>query len=132
MPISAHHPVSASSPPLEPGLAHSPLSEADKLGEASRQFEAIFLRQILKAAQKPTIRSRFNPQSFSSGIYQDMMTNQLANQISQSGALGLADRLQSQLTAQLGLKPGQVPLEHPLTDVVTHSPAQPRSPQPNL
>jgi flagellar protein FlgJ len=90
-----------SSLPLETVAANPQLSDAEKLGEASRQFEAIFLRQILAAAQKPAFPSRFSSQSFSSGIYQDMMTNQLADKISRSGAFGLAGPLQAQLTRQL-------------------------------
>jgi len=102
MPISAvQHNLRTSDLPLEKLAANPQLSQADKIAGASRQFEAIFLRQILANAQKPTFPSRFNPQSFSSGIYQDMLTTEVADQISRSGAFGFGQVLASQLTRQL-------------------------------
>jgi peptidoglycan hydrolase FlgJ len=100
------HPVD-SSLPLEKIAVDPHLSEAEKIGEASRQFEAIFLRQILSAAQKPAFPSRYSSQSFSAGVYQDIMVNQLADQMSQSGGFGLAKLLQTQLTRQPDRHPSQ-------------------------
>jgi Rod binding domain-containing protein len=86
-------------------LADNPaLSERQKIGEASRQFEAILLRQILDSTQKPVIHSKFTDNSTAAGIYRDMITNQLADSISKSGTLGLAKTFESQL-------------ERPATDV---------------
>jgi len=79
-------------------LAGNPrLTEPQKIAEASRQFEAVLLRQILGDAQKTVIRSEFSDQSTASGIYQDFITNTLANSISKSGALGLAQTFEQQL-----------------------------------
>ena len=86
--------------PLEQ-LANSPrLSEAEKIAEASRQFEAVLLRQILQEGRKTVIPSRMNPESAVSGIYQEMVTNQLAESISRSGSFGLARSLQGELIRQ--------------------------------
>jgi peptidoglycan hydrolase FlgJ len=90
---------------LERVASDPKLSESDKIAEASRQFEAILLRQILAAAQKPAFPSRFNSQSFSSGVYQDMTINQLADQMSRSGGFGLAEQLNAQLTQQIHSPP---------------------------
>jgi len=78
------------------------LSEQQKIAEASRQFEAILLRQILDSTQKPLIASKFTDNSTSSGIYRDMITAQLADSISKSGTLGLAKTFEGQLTHRAG------------------------------
>ena len=94
-------PVKAADVPLE-RLANNPhLTEADKVAELSRQFEAILLRQILGEAQKTMLQSRFNPQSSASGIYQDMLTHELADKISRSGSFGLARSLEQQFAHEL-------------------------------
>ncbi len=73
----------------------------------SRQFEAVLLRQILASAQKTIFASSMNPQSVSTGIYQDLITNQLADNISHSGAFGLARSLEKQLRHELRTEPGK-------------------------
>jgi flagellar protein FlgJ len=80
-------------------LANNPaLSEQQKIAEASRQFEAILLRQILAASQKTVIPSKFADNSTSSEIYRDMITNQMADTMSKSGGFGLAQAFEKQLT----------------------------------
>ena len=74
------------------------LSEQQKIEEASRQFEAILLRQILDSTQRPVIPSKFADNSTAADIYRDMITNQLADSISKSGTLGLARIFEHQLT----------------------------------
>ncbi|GIX50646.1 MAG: hypothetical protein KatS3mg132_840 [Limisphaera sp.] len=87
-------------PPLE-RLAHcESLSEEQKVAEASRLFEALLLRQILRETQQPVIHSTFEGESASSAIYRDLFCEHLADAIARSGALGLAQTLQSQLTPQ--------------------------------
>lgn len=78
----------------------SSLSEHQKIAEASRQFEAILLKQILDASQKTVIHSKLADTSTSSGIYHDMITNQLADSISKSGAFGLSQTFERQLDRQ--------------------------------
>ena len=85
--------------PLEQIAGNKSLSKSDKLAEASRQFESVLLRQILGSARKTVIKSKFTEDSLSSGIYQDMVTEQLADSISRSGGFGLARGLQTQLQA---------------------------------
>jgi flagellar protein FlgJ len=74
------------------------LTEQQKIAEASRQFEAILLRQILDSTQKPVIPSKFADNSTAASIYRDMITNQLADSISKSGAFGLAETFEQQLS----------------------------------
>lgn len=79
-------------------LADNPnLTQHQKIAEASRQFEAILLRQILASTQQTMIKSSYTDNSTSAGIYQDMITNQLADNISKTGVLGLAKVFEQQL-----------------------------------
>jgi peptidoglycan hydrolase FlgJ len=84
------------------------LTEPQKIAAASRQFEAVMLRQILTEAQKPVIKSKLTNESASASIYRDLATTQMADQISRSGALGLARLFEQQL-----IKPE--PGSHPAT-----------------
>ena len=93
--------VNASQLPLERLAANQQISQADKVAEVSRQFEAVLLRQILASAQKTIFASSMNPQNVATGVYQDMITNQLADNISHSGAFGLARSLEKQLGHEL-------------------------------
>jgi Rod binding domain-containing protein len=92
-----HRPVPAAEIQLDRLANNSQLTEREKVGEVCRQFEAVLARQILGAAQKKHFASTMNPDSFSGGIYQDMITQQLADSISRSGALGLARSLEREL-----------------------------------
>lgn len=76
---------------------NSQLSQREKIGEASRQFEAVLLRQILESTQKTVIKSKYADNSASSAIYRDQVTSQLAQSISKSGAFGLAKVFEQQL-----------------------------------
>jgi Rod binding domain-containing protein len=111
--VSVQGHVKAGDLPLE-ALARNPaLSEADKIGELSRQFEALLLRQVLAQTQKTVIKSGLTEESAESSIYQDMITNQLAECISKSGSFGLARSLEHELTRQLsGTKQKEAPVEN--------------------
>lgn len=86
--------------PLDQLAANPNISEGAKVMEASRQFEAVFLRQILSEARK-TVISSGEKESTANGIYDDMVNNQLADDISRSGEFGLAKSLQAQLVHQV-------------------------------
>jgi Rod binding domain-containing protein len=92
--------------PPEELAENKALTEKQKIAEASRQFEAIMLRQILSESQKPVITSEFTDNSTSAGIYQDFVTNTLADSISKSGTFGFAKIFEQQLTPHVE-KPSQ-------------------------
>src|SRR6266542_5869706 len=98
--LSLRAPVRSGELPIEQLAANNSRSQAQKLAEVSRQFEAVLLRQILGQARKPVFHSKINQESSTTGIYQDMVTNQLADGISRSGSFGLARSLESQLVQQ--------------------------------
>lgn len=90
----------AANVPLERLAGNASLSDQQKIGEVARQFEAVLLRQILAQTQKPMFKSNLTDDSTTAGIYRDMVTGQLAESISKSGALGLAQTLELQLGRQ--------------------------------
>jgi flagellar protein FlgJ len=99
MQISALQPqVDASRLPVESLAGNQSLTRDQKIAEASRQFEAILLRQFLSESQKPVITSEFTDNSSSAGIYQDMISNQLADSLSRGGGIGLAKVFERQLS----------------------------------
>jgi flagellar protein FlgJ len=99
MQISAIQPkIDASHLDLESLAGNKALTEDQKIGEASRQFEAVLLRQFLTESQKTVIKSEFTDDSTASGIYQDFITNQLADSLSRGSGIGLAKSFQRQLS----------------------------------
>lgn len=102
MNIPATHPrIEASSIPTDELAGNASLTEEQKIGEATRQFEAMLLRQILESTQKTVIQSKYADNSTAAGIYRDMVTNQLADSISKTGSLGLAQTLKTEFTRQV-------------------------------
>lgn len=80
--------------------ANTELTQKQKIAEASRQFEAILLQEILNEAEKTVVHSKYDEDSMSSGIYRDMVTKQLATSIADSGSFGLAKMFEQQLTGK--------------------------------
>jgi Rod binding domain-containing protein len=94
----------AANTPVEELAGNKSLTEQQKIAEASRQFEAIMLRQILSESQKPVITSEFTDNSTAAGIYQDYITNTLADSMSKSGTFGLAKIFEQQLSHPVSKK----------------------------
>jgi flagellar protein FlgJ len=68
---------------------------------AAKQFEAIILRQLLAPAIEPMMSSGLEGKSTGGsggGVYGYMLTDTLANSLSQGGGLGLSRILEKQLT----------------------------------
>ena len=105
--------IDASHLPLESLAGNKALTQDQKIGEASRQFEAVLLRQFLAESQKPVITSEFTDNSSSAGIYQDMITNQLADSLSRSGGVGLAKTFERQLAAHSASPTAPNKISHP-------------------
>src|SRR4051812_11358075 len=98
--INTHAKVDPTDIPLEKLANSKALTEEQKTSEMTRQFEAVLLRQILNDAQKPAFKSKYASTGVSSAIYQDQMVNQLADKISSSRTVGLAQELETQVTRQ--------------------------------
>ena len=109
MKISPSLHLSARELPVEQLAKNSTLPNAQKIGALCQQFEAVLLRQVLTNARKTVIDSKLHPPSAANGIYDDMVTQRLAEGMSQSGAPHLADTLQHQLMRQLLKAPAALP-----------------------
>lgn len=106
--------VRASELPLERLANSKEISQEAKISEVSRQFEAVLLRQILSQAQKPMFKTSLTPGGGSTNaIYQDMVTQQLADRISQGGTFGFAKVLEQQLSFESGANNADRPLKAP-------------------
>jgi Rod binding domain-containing protein len=85
--------------PIEDLAGDKNLTKQQKIHEASQQFESIMLQQVLSEMQKPVFKSEFtDDDSTASGIYQDYISNAIAQSISKSGSLGFAKIFEQQLT----------------------------------
>ena len=90
--------VQAADLPLDKLMNSAHVPQEDKVAEVSRQFESLLLRQILSQAHKPLFASSSEGSGgTTSAIYQDMVTQQLADRISQGGTFGFAKVLEKQL-----------------------------------
>ena len=91
-------PLSAS-PAALPTPEIDPVSSSDSqtagVEKASHQFESILLRQFLTDSMKPLLEGGPTGQ-----VYGYLLTDALANSISDAGGLGLSSVLQSQLGKQ--------------------------------
>ena len=121
MNIPALHPhIKASDVPLRDLAANKSISDQEKVAEVSRQFEAVLLRQILQQARKSSVTPSSSADATTSGIYDDMINNQLADSISRSGSFGLGKSLQGELARQVlpnapATPPTLTPLAVPLS-----------------
>lgn len=107
--------VQAGDVPLDKLAANTQLPERDKIAQASRQFEAILVRQILATAHDPGIRSSTNHSSAANDIYKEMWTEQVADSICSSRGLGFAAALSQQLGSQFDVNPSNESLADPET-----------------
>jgi Rod binding domain-containing protein len=91
-PLQAHR-VKAEDLPLDRLAANPHISEPEKIAALSHGFEAVLLQKVLQEAQRPVFKSKYASDSTTHGIYRDMVTDQLAESISKSNSLGLAQSL---------------------------------------
>jgi peptidoglycan hydrolase FlgJ len=86
--------------------SNSAKDQAGALRQAAEQFESIFFSMLLSSMRKANeafeVEGPMNSQA--SKFYRDMQDSQMATELSQNGALGLADLLVQQLSPALGLK----------------------------
>ena len=98
--FAIHHQAIPAQLQLDSLAVNKNVSDAQKINEVSRQFEAVLMRQILSDIRKPILdKSQGDPTA--NGIYNDMINNQMAQSIEQGGGLGLASSLSTQLSHQV-------------------------------
>ena len=72
-----------------------------QLAAAAKQFEAIFIRQMLSAARQTDFGGGlFDSEAL--GTFRQMQDERFAEIASQTGAFGIAEQIEAQLAGQLG------------------------------
>lgn len=96
--------------PTSPGLALTPkvMPEREKLAAVAKQFEAIFVRQMLASARATKLDrgddALFGGQAMET--FQSMQDERFAEIAADRGAFGLAKAIERQLAAQIVAAPG--------------------------
>lgn len=76
----------------------SKMSENEQVAQVSKQFETIFIRQILNESLKPAMKSMLGGgEDPGSDIYQSLIVDTLAESIEEGGGLGISNIIQLQL-----------------------------------
>jgi peptidoglycan hydrolase FlgJ len=107
--------------PGTPSTTAPPLTTAQtqalsKLHDAAVQLESIFVNEVFKEIRKATPQdSLFGPPSQAQQIFGEMLDQKRADQVAQSGSLGIAkvieQQLRSAVLASTPASPPRVPAE---------------------
>ena len=82
-------------------LASSHGTDRERLAQAARQFEAIFVRQMLAAARKTEFAAKLSGGQ-AMDTFRTMQDENFADIAAKTGALGLAAQIEAQLSRQIG------------------------------
>ena len=69
--------------------------------QAARDFEAIFVRQLLSSLEKTTHLGGDGPMTSGGGMYSSMVVGAMADSVASGGGLGLADIVARALSAEV-------------------------------
>ena len=80
-----------------------------KLYETCKEFESIFVKQMLNSMKSTINKSGLIKASMAEGIFEDMLYDKYAQKISGTGNLGIGEMMYKQLSAQLdSTKPSEI------------------------
>ena len=98
-----------------PGLQEASAAGTSKaatraaLAQASEEFEAIFVYQMVSAMRKTVGEGSFLPRSNAQQIFEGMLDEEWSKKLSgKSGPGGISDLLYRQLSRQMGLEDGEL------------------------
>ncbi|MBC8259947.1 MAG: rod-binding protein [SAR324 cluster bacterium] len=80
------------------------INDDAKLRETANEFEAIFIKQMLKSMRKSTVESELLPKSEGEKLFRSMLDEQYARLSAKSGSLGLGEMIYQQLKVNLDNK----------------------------
>lgn len=100
----------------DPGAPRSVVEQKEKLREAAKDFEAIFVRQLLKNMRSTLMDGGMFGDGTAGEIYSDMMENALAEKISETGSLGLGEQLYRRLVTRIDSAEG-APIAVPTAEI---------------
>lgn len=88
---------------LEPGSAGGPVPRGDRavLKKVSQEFEAIFIGEMLKEMRNTPLGNGLLGQDPASKMYQEMSDQALARNMAESGGIGIARMIESELGRNL-------------------------------
>jgi flagellar protein FlgJ len=88
---------------LPPKAEASVPPEVDaKLHAVAKQFEGIFMNQLVSEMRKTVTRSGLIPESHAEKVYQGMLDGEYATKVADSAQLGLAKMIYQQLLRSSG------------------------------
>ncbi len=90
---------------LDATAASQPKAPDPRVQKAARDFEAIFVRQMLKPLEKTTAAGAGAQAQPGENTYGSMIVGALADAISKAGGLGLADEIGKSLARTIGNTP---------------------------
>ncbi len=74
--------------------------EDEQLMKAARQFEALFIQQMLQGMRETVPESELIDGGMAEEIYEGMLDEAYAEKMAQSGGMGLADKIYEQFTSE--------------------------------
>ena len=90
-----------------------PQNQREQLAAAAKQFEAIFVRQMLSAARKTDFGGEKLFDSQAMGTFRQMQDERVADTVANTGAFGLAKMIEARLAQML---PAEKPAEGAVTE----------------
>jgi Rod binding domain-containing protein len=80
-----------------PVVGRSQIDKSSKLYKVSREFEAIFIKQMLNVMRKSINKTGLLDGGMAEEIFEDMLYDEYAQKMAESGSFGIADMIYSQL-----------------------------------
>ena len=80
---------------------HASSAQREKLKEACRDFEALFIKQMLDSMRKTVDKSGLIKRNMGEDIFEDMLYDEYAKKMTETSRLGIADMMYNQLSRQL-------------------------------
>lgn len=87
--------------PVNPNAAPAVAPKDPKLIEAAKQFEAVFMRELLKPLEKSTAAMGGSSTSAGESTYGSMIVDALGDAVAKAGGLGFGDQLVKDLAPRL-------------------------------
>jgi Rod binding domain-containing protein len=78
--------------------ARPQIDKSSKLYRVSQEFEAIFIKQMLNVMRKSVSKTGLMDGGMAEEIFEDMLYDEYAQKMAESGSFGIADMIYRQLT----------------------------------
>lgn len=82
------------------GMRGSMSEDEKKLREATQDFEALFIKQMLNSMKKTVTKSGLLDGGMGQEIFEDMLYDEYAKQMAQTANLGISDMMFKQLSTE--------------------------------